>query len=71
MPEMSEENYQAIMKKFDELEKKQEALDKKITDVTNFNNALLQTADDNGKIVSPSARKKELEEKLKGAFKHA
>ena len=71
MPEMSEDNYQAILKKFDELEKKTEGLEKKIADVTAFNNALLQTADDTGKIVSPSARKKELEEKLKGAFKHA
>ena len=70
MPEMSEENYSAIMSAIEELRAKNLELHKTIQDMTNMNKALLSS---NGgrqdKTVDPEVRHKELEDKLKGSIK--
>lgn len=71
MPEMSEENYNALMEKLAKLEERSTALEKRITDVVAFNNTLLHTTSDGHITVDAKERHKELEQKLKGVFNHA
>lgn len=71
MPEMSEENYMALMDRLDKQDALIEAQNKKLADLAAMNSALLRTTDNGGQVVNPSARRQELAEKLKGGLKHA
>ena len=69
MPEMSEENYMALMERLDRQDALIEAQNKKLADLAAMNNALLRTTDDGHQVRNPSERHKELELKLKGGIK--
>lgn len=70
MPEMSEENYSAIMSAIEELRAKNLELHRSIQDMTNMNKALLSSKGGHqDKTVDLEARHKELEDKLKGSIK--
>ena len=71
MPEMSEENYKAIMERLDKQDKLIEAQNKKLSDLAAMNKVLMQTTDEGGSSTPTAVRHKELEEKLKGGLKHA
>lgn len=70
MPEMSEENYIALMERLDRQDALIEAQNKKLADLAAMNNALLRTTDDGSQVQNPSARHAELEHRLKGGLKH-
>lgn len=70
MPEMSEENYSAILSAIDELRAKNVELEKRLTDMTTMNKALLSSrGGQQDNKVDPQVRRKELEEKLKGSIR--
>lgn len=70
MPEMSEENYSAILSAIDELRAKNVELEKRLTDMTTMNKALLSSrGGQQDNKVDTQARRKELEEKLKGSIR--
>lgn len=68
MPEMSEENYTALLERIDSQDKTIEALNKRLTDLAAMNKALMRTTDIPPK--SASDRHHDLEAKLmKGIVK--
>lgn len=70
MPEMSEENYDAIMSALEELRAKNNDLEKRLTDMVSMNKALLSSKrgqPDNTQTTQ--ARRKELEEKLQRSIR--
>lgn len=71
MPEMSEENYKAIMERLDKQDQLIEAQNKKLADLANMNSVLLRTNDDGSPSSASHERHNELEKKLKGGLRHA
>ena len=71
MPEMSEENYSALVERLAAQDKKIEGLEKRIADISAMNKVLLQTSDDGSIVRNPTERHEELDKKLKGALFHA
>ena len=71
MPEMSEENYKALLQRLEAQDKKIEGLEKRIGDVSEMNKVLLQTTDSGTGVRTPAEEHAELDKKLKGALLHA
>ena len=71
MPEMTEENYKALLERLDNQDKLIAEQTKKIADIVAMNRVLLQTSDDGARVQPTSERHKELEDKLKGGLRHA
>lgn len=71
MPEMSEENYNALLERLKKQDETIASLNKRIEDVCAMNTALLNTSDSGLPSTPPSERRKELAEKLKGGLRHA
>ena len=71
MPEMSEENYKALLERLEQQDKTIEGLVKKFEDMAKMNKVLMQTSTDSSRVQPSVDRKKELAEKLKGGIKHA
>lgn len=71
MPEMSEENYKALLEKLDAQDKKIEGLEKRIGDISAMNKVLLQTTEGESRVQSSTERHNELDKKLKGGLFHA
>lgn len=71
MPEMSEENYNALMERLKQQDEKIATLEKKFHDVSAMNSVLLRTTGDGSQVQTKPERMKELEKKLKGGLNHA
>lgn len=71
MPDMSEENYNALLARLESQDKLIEEMNQRIKDVCAMNSALLNTTDNSAPSRLKSGRSKELETKLKGGLRHA